>query len=373
MRHRLSPIWMRHITHMTNTYVSCAAFTNDHTKISCNMTYTYVLCNMTNTYVNEAYHTYVFCNTTHMYSVISHLHIRHITHTNESFTHTNCKVTHMKALQSGKDATDALSCRSLSAKEPLIIWLFSGKLPKKTRHPMLCRCAVRHIQEAVMSHMWMSHITHTNEFSNIKTKSWRLLRCFYGDGCGCKINNMRTPRMFLRKISEDPKQKGFDSSWVCAEVSEDPKKKPLSEDSSKGETYFVGKFVGKWNCRVAGKTVFEKAKEHGLDVMTHRPINAIPPPVCCWIGFGVDYVYICIFIFMDVYVYSCTYIYICICIDIYMYIYIMCMYVCIYIHIYICTFICMYICTYMYMYIQIYIYIYICIHMYIHICIYIYI
>jgi len=24
--------------------------------------------------------------------------------------------------------------------------------------------------------------------------------------------------------------------------------------------------------------VFEKAKEHGLDVMTHRPINAIPPP-----------------------------------------------------------------------------------------------
>jgi len=42
-------------------------------------------------------------------------------------------------LQGGVDAYDALSRRSLSAKEPLIAGLFCGKWPTKIRHPMhLC-------------------------------------------------------------------------------------------------------------------------------------------------------------------------------------------------------------------------------------------
>jgi len=40
------------------------------------------------------------------------------------------------ALQGGEDALDALTCRSLSAKEPIIIWLFCEKWPTKIRHPM---------------------------------------------------------------------------------------------------------------------------------------------------------------------------------------------------------------------------------------------
>jgi len=39
-------------------------------------------------------------------------------------------------IQGGKYAQDALSCRSLSAKEPLIIRLCCGKWPIKIRHPM---------------------------------------------------------------------------------------------------------------------------------------------------------------------------------------------------------------------------------------------
>jgi len=45
-------------------------------------------------------------------------------------------------VESGEDAEDALSCRSLSAKEPLIIGLFCGKWPIKIRHPItLCHSA----------------------------------------------------------------------------------------------------------------------------------------------------------------------------------------------------------------------------------------
>ena len=39
-------------------------------------------------------------------------------------------------LQGGEDAEDALSCRSLSAKERLIIGFFCGNWPVKIRHPM---------------------------------------------------------------------------------------------------------------------------------------------------------------------------------------------------------------------------------------------
>jgi len=42
-------------------------------------------------------------------------------------------------IQVGEDAQDAFSCKSLSAKEPLIIGLFCGKCPLKIRHPMHLR------------------------------------------------------------------------------------------------------------------------------------------------------------------------------------------------------------------------------------------
>ena len=42
-------------------------------------------------------------------------------------------------LQGGEDASDALSCRSLSAKEPLNTGLFRGSWPLKIRHAMHLR------------------------------------------------------------------------------------------------------------------------------------------------------------------------------------------------------------------------------------------
>jgi len=39
-------------------------------------------------------------------------------------------------VQGGEDPQDALSCRSFSAKEPLIVGLFCVKWPMKIRHPM---------------------------------------------------------------------------------------------------------------------------------------------------------------------------------------------------------------------------------------------
>jgi len=48
-----------------------------------------------------------------------------------------------KLVQGGEDPQDALSNRSFSAKEPLIIGLFGGKWPLKIRHPMGLRHPVQ--------------------------------------------------------------------------------------------------------------------------------------------------------------------------------------------------------------------------------------
>ena len=47
------------------------------------------------------------------------------------------------SVQGGEDAEDALSCRSLFAKEPLIIGLFCGKQPMTMRH--LTRLPLLHL------------------------------------------------------------------------------------------------------------------------------------------------------------------------------------------------------------------------------------
>jgi len=63
--------------------------------------------------------------------VKSHTSMRHVTHTNEScHTYESSHVTHMNKSRLGfiQGGADTLSCRSLSAKEPLIIGLFCGIL-----------------------------------------------------------------------------------------------------------------------------------------------------------------------------------------------------------------------------------------------------
>ena len=71
--------------------------------------------------------------------VMSHIWMSHVTHMNES-CHTWGHATGHHAIhhsvQDGEDPYDAWSCRSFSAKEPLIIGLFCGKWPVKIRHPM---------------------------------------------------------------------------------------------------------------------------------------------------------------------------------------------------------------------------------------------
>jgi len=59
-------------------------------------------------------------------------------------------------IQDGEDAVDALRCRSLSAKEPLIVRLFCGKWPIKIRHPVRLRHPLYVYQPP--SHCTMTHI-----------------------------------------------------------------------------------------------------------------------------------------------------------------------------------------------------------------------
>jgi len=50
---------------------------------------------------------------------------------------------HLELIQGGEDAQDALSCRSLSAKKPLILRALVRKRPMKIRHPMTLRHPVQ--------------------------------------------------------------------------------------------------------------------------------------------------------------------------------------------------------------------------------------
>jgi len=52
----------------------------------------------------------------------------------------------LEGVQGGEDALGAANCRSLSAKEPIIVGLICGKRPTKIRHlwplchPVTCKC-----------------------------------------------------------------------------------------------------------------------------------------------------------------------------------------------------------------------------------------
>ena len=97
-------------------------------------------------------HTYMSVPKVHTHTHICHTHthiclfLRYI-HTHIYVIRTHIYVCQLGAdqLQGGDDAWDALSCRSLSAKEPLIMGPFCGKRPIKIRHPRrLCHpvCSV---------------------------------------------------------------------------------------------------------------------------------------------------------------------------------------------------------------------------------------
>ena len=64
---------------------------------------------------------------------------------------TNCS----HPIQGGEDPYDALSCRSLSAKAPVIIGFFCGKWPVKIRHPMGLGTSVKNVIHH--THIWISH------------------------------------------------------------------------------------------------------------------------------------------------------------------------------------------------------------------------
>ena len=98
----------------------------------------------------------------------------HVSRTNETHHPYRVAKTHTSPIQGGEDPQDALTYRSFTAKEPLIAGLFCGKWHVKIRHPMTIRHTVpRQLvcpfdssysrRGDVMSHIWMSHVTHTNE------------------------------------------------------------------------------------------------------------------------------------------------------------------------------------------------------------------
>jgi len=76
--------------------------------------------------------------------------------------------TNLLMIQDGEDAQDALSCRSLSTKEPLIVGLFCGKRPMKIRHlmhlrhPVFVRCRLVNLKT---SNVYPSHLTYTQKTS----------------------------------------------------------------------------------------------------------------------------------------------------------------------------------------------------------------
>jgi len=79
----------------------------------------------------------------HYWKICSHLLLHLYQHHRYIFTTYICntadKFSQHAGVQGGEDPQDALSCRSLSLKEPLIIGLYCGKWPIKIRHPMgLC-------------------------------------------------------------------------------------------------------------------------------------------------------------------------------------------------------------------------------------------
>jgi len=104
--------WMGHVTHMNET---CGKYERDvpHTCMSCG------------THVNAS------CRASESLLPLG------------PQSHTRILVAVARVLQGGGNAWDALSCRSLSGKEPLIIGLFYGKRPIKIRHPTRHRHPVK--------------------------------------------------------------------------------------------------------------------------------------------------------------------------------------------------------------------------------------
>ena len=79
-------------------------------------------------------------------------------------------------LQSGEDPYDALSCRSFSAKEPLIIGLFCGEWPIKIRDPMGLRHPVRLVQTFRWISVYIYYICIVHYWYNFVTTCYSVSR-----------------------------------------------------------------------------------------------------------------------------------------------------------------------------------------------------
>jgi len=80
---------------------------------------------------------HIIQHTSHIIQHTIHI-IQHTIHIIQHTIHIIQHTTHIiqNTTQGGEDPSDALSCRSFSTKEPLIIGLFCRKWPIKIRHPM---------------------------------------------------------------------------------------------------------------------------------------------------------------------------------------------------------------------------------------------
>jgi len=90
--------------------------------------------------------------------------------------HSKCNRLYEHAVQGGKDSQDALSCRSFSAKEPLIQELFCGKRSIKIRHPMTLHHPVGCLNSRAGEHCKLSAELFWYNVYRTGTRVWHM--CF---------------------------------------------------------------------------------------------------------------------------------------------------------------------------------------------------
>jgi len=128
--HIMSHVWMSHGTHWMNHAMSHAIMAQTwmshvtHMNEACHVTHVVSHTQMSHGFVWEWWYVCIAIilreYVLNKLNKRQHTQMRHISNW-------------MSHVQGGEDPKDALSCRSFSAKEPLIIGLFSGKWPIKIR------------------------------------------------------------------------------------------------------------------------------------------------------------------------------------------------------------------------------------------------
>jgi len=105
--------------------------------------------------------------------------MRHSTHVTTQYTMCMCNVYRSHPIQGGEDPQDALSCRSISAKEPLFIGLFCGNVyvqciirmthtAQTYIHINIYMCDVCAYIYISMCHMYVHTYTHVSHIYNVR-------------------------------------------------------------------------------------------------------------------------------------------------------------------------------------------------------------